>query len=237
MPTVLVTRPEEDARAIADRLAEIGVDALIAPLFQVENIPGPPLDVETVQGFLVTSANGARALAARTARRDIPVYAVGDSTARAASGLGFESVTSAGGDVDDLARLVSETCAPGDGVLMHAAGSIVAGDLAEMLEPKGYKVWREMLYEAKAVERFPDAAQAALAAGRIDGVMLFSPRTARVFDVLAESAGLMDALRDVRLFALSENVTRASSAPWLETLIAPIPDRESLLDTVRTCYY
>ena len=58
------------------------------------------------------AANGARALARATQRRDLPVLAVGDATARAAREAGFESVTSAGGDVGDLAPLAAARCAP-----------------------------------------------------------------------------------------------------------------------------
>ena len=89
MPRLLLTRPEDDSAGLAAALSDMGVTALIAPLLWVENVPGPMFDLDNTQGVLLTSANGARAMAARTVRRDIPVYAVGDATARMASNLGF----------------------------------------------------------------------------------------------------------------------------------------------------
>jgi len=81
---VLITRPREDAAPLAARLAAKGIDSLIEPLLLIHLLPGAPLDLAGLQGLLVTSANGVRAFAARQPDRDIPVYAVGDASARAA---------------------------------------------------------------------------------------------------------------------------------------------------------
>src|SRR4051794_41252334 len=76
-------------------------------MLEIRTLDGPPLDLEGVQALLCTSANGVRATAARTTRRDLPVLAVGDATARAARDVGFAHVESAGGDVEGLARLAA----------------------------------------------------------------------------------------------------------------------------------
>ncbi len=237
MPRLLLTRPEEDSAGLAAALSDMGVSTLIAPLLWVENVSGPALNLDNTQGILLTSANGARAVAVRTERRDIPVYAVGDATARTASDLGFVKISSAGGDVGDLVDLVRDRCDPTQGVLFHAAGSVSAGDLAQMLAPLGFEVWREMLYEAKILEALPDVAADALEGGILDGVVLYSPRTARTFDVLVGKAGLTDALAGLRLFALSKNVDAATTSRWAERIVAVQPDQESLLHAVRACYY
>lgn len=237
MPVLLLTRPEEDAGDLATALRDIGVDSVIAPLLRIENIPGPLLELSGVQGFLLTSANGARALALRTAVRNLPVYAVGDATARAARGLGFEAVSSADGDVDDLARMVLANCRAKAGDLLHAAGSVVAGDLAATLAAGGFEVRREMLYESTPATALPAVAETALRDDTLDGVVLYSPRTARAFDKLVKAAGLSDSLKRLRLFALSDNVERASRAAWDERTVAGKPDQQALLDIVRACYY
>ena len=237
MPRLLLTRPEEDSAGLAAALMDLGVTSLIAPLLWVENVSGLALNLDNTQGILLTSANGARAMAARTARRDVPVYAVGDATARTASDLGFTDISSAGGDVDDLAALVRDRCNPTRGLLFHAAGSVIAGDLAVMLAPFGFEIRREMMYEAKTPDALPDAAARALKDGILDGVVLYSPRTAHTFDALVDKAGLTDALAGLRLFALSKNVDAATSGPWTERVVAQQPDQESLLHAVRACYY
>src|SRR5579885_2968460 len=105
--TALITRPEEDARPLADALKSRGIATVIEPLLSIrvlpEAAPGLTQDLEGVQALLFTSANGARAFAELSPRRDIGVLAVGDATAAAARALGFSAVESAGGDVQALA--------------------------------------------------------------------------------------------------------------------------------------
>ncbi len=138
----LITRPKEDSTAIAERLEELGIEPLIEPLMTIEKVDGAEIDLDGVQAILLTSRNGVRALADATSRRDVAVYAVGDSTAELARENGFAAVESAGGDSESLAALVRARLKPGDGALLHAAGAAVAGDLAGALAHDGFDVRR-----------------------------------------------------------------------------------------------
>lgn len=234
MARVLVTRPEQDAAATAARLRGLGHDALITPLMETHALPGPALDLAGAQAFLVTSANGVRALAARQggAGLGLPVLAVGDTTARAARDLGFTDVASAGGDVDDLARLASERFKPGDGALLHVAGSKIAGDLAGMLAKAGYIYRREVLYDARPVAVLPGAAQAAIAGGTVAGVLLYSPRTAALFRDLVRAAGLGGYVENLTAFCLSANVAARAAGGWRRVVVARSPTENDLMDRV-----
>jgi len=237
MPRLLITRPAEDARPLIDRLHDLGIDSLAAPMMEIVYADGAPLDLENVQGFLLTSANGVRALAARTERRDIACFAVGDATARMARALGFSAVESADGDVDDLARLVVSRARPDAGALLHAAGTVSAGDLSGTLTAAGFAVRREVLYEARTLDTLGSDARDALQSGDLDGVIVYSPRTARHFCKLVGDAGLDAVLERLTLFALSDNVSAAADGPWKKRIVAVHPHQESLLQAVRTCYY
>ncbi|HYV87158.1 MAG TPA: uroporphyrinogen-III synthase, partial [Candidatus Polarisedimenticolia bacterium] len=130
---ILITRPEEDAKPLADALAARGISTLIEPLLAIRvlaDAAGPLAeDLAGVQAILFTSANGVRAFGELSARRDIGVLAVGDATAAMARSAGFTAVESAAGDVGDLVRLTKQRLKPEGGPLFHAAGSAVAGDL------------------------------------------------------------------------------------------------------------
>src|SRR3990170_4070978 len=181
----LITRPRDDAAELADALRQRGVEVGIEPLLVVEPIAGAVLDLAGVQALLLTSANGARAFARLSDRRDLPVFPVGDATAATARGLGFATVESAGGDVRDLARLVKDRLDPAGGALFHAAGSAVAGDLSGLLAAAGFDLRRAAIYEAKPVTGLTAETRAALAGGAFDLVLFFSPRTAATFVRLA----------------------------------------------------
>jgi uroporphyrinogen-III synthase len=226
----LVTRPREEAEALAAALNARGVEALIEPMMQIR-FRDAVLDLGGVQAVLCTSANGVRALARATGERDVPLFAVGDTTASRARAEGFARVASAGGDVADLARLAGERLGPRDGRLLHVCGRDVAGDLAGTLRQHGFCVERKVLYEARPVPALSPAAVRALAAGEVDFTLFFSPRSAAIFARLAEAGGVAQRCTTVIAVSISAAADAAlDSIPWRERRVAPRPDQPALLD-------
>ena len=167
---ILVTRPRDDAEGFAEKLRARGHAVLIEPLLDIRHLPGVTVDLDGVQALLFTSANGVRAFAAASPRRDLGVLAVGDATAAAARAVGFNAVQSAGGNVEDLARLAIAVLRPANGALFHAAGSAIAGDLSGRLEAAGFSVRRAVLYRAETATALTAETRAALASGAVDVV-------------------------------------------------------------------
>ena len=230
---LLVTRPAADAASLAEALAARGIEVLIEPMLSIEIVTGPTLDLDGVQALLVTSANGARALARRTRVRDLPVLAVGEASACAARGEGFARVESAGGDAAALAALAIDRLDPGAGALLHAAASDVAGDLAGRLGGAGFAYRREVLYRARATERLSPAAVAALREGGVDGVLFFSPRTAATFVTLMVKAGLAISARRLDAYCLSPAVAEAAEKlTWKRVAVAARPEQGELLTVI-----
>lgn len=229
---VLITRPRDDSTTLARTLSKRGVDTVIEPLIEI--VPRQAtLEIAGVQAVLLTSANGARALAGVTGERRIKILAVGDATAAAAAALGFGDVEAAEGDVAALAALAHRRLDPRGGSLVHVAGSVVAGDLAGILTSYGFSVRRETLYEARAVTVFQPAIAAMLRAGQIDGVAFFSPRTASAFVSLVMAADLASAVRQLVGFCLSAAVAdAASSLVWREVCVSPRPLQVSLVELI-----
>lgn len=228
---VLITRPRHDAEPLAARLSALGIESLIEPLLFVSFLPGPPLDLSGIQALLVTSANGARALAARDERRHLPVFTVGDASARAAAECGFGHVESASGDVETLGRLVMDRLNPETGAVLHVAGSKVAGDLAGIVIESGFTYRREVLYETRKAERFSAAALKSLKAGALDGVLFFSPRTAAAFAALARQAGVQAFCEKIDAYCLSPAVAEAAAAlAWRHAPTARRPDQDAMVD-------
>ncbi len=232
---LLITRPSEDAEPLAALLGERGIETVLEPLISVTDLEGPEMDLEGVQAMLITSANGIRAFARRQLEqgRGLTVYAVGDASARAAKELGFESVKSATGDVQALAALVGEDLDPDGGALVHVAGTHVAGDLAGMLAGSGFEVRREVIYQSKPSESLSRETREILQSGTLDGVLLFSPRTAGLFARLAAEAGLAQACKNLAAYCLSQAVAEeAQSLDWREIIVAPEPNQDALLKVI-----
>jgi uroporphyrinogen-III synthase len=230
---VLVTRPEADAAPIAADLAARGHTAVIEPLLTIVARPDAAVDLTGVQALALTSANGARILAGRTARRNLPVYAVGDATAAAARAAGFAAVESAGGDVVALAALIAARRAPNAGRILHAAAGQPAGDLKGRLEAAGFAVRRVALYDARPSTAFSAATGAALKDGRIDAALFFSPRTGRTFVRLISGSGLTAVCNRIAAVCLSAAVAEEiTPLPWRALRIAAQPTHAALLDSL-----
>ena len=170
---VLITRPRPEAEGLARRLEQAGVGCVIEPLLAIRPRPGACLSLEGVQAVLVTSANGARALAGAARRRDVPVYAVGEASAKAARAHGFAAVSSAAGDVEALRRKVVAELDPARGRLVHVAASRRAGDLAGGLEAAGFTLDHAVLYDAVPAPSLGSTTRQALATDALDAVLFF----------------------------------------------------------------
>jgi len=226
---ILVTRPLADGEAIARRLADMGHRALLAPLLTPRFLEGPVLDLSQTQAILITSANGVRALAGRTPKRDIPIYAVGPQSAQAARGEGFLRVRSAAGDAGALAQAVSGWADPAAGVLLHAAGEEAGDGLCQNLTAHGFATRRANLYRMEKAVHLPAAATLALRQGEVDAALFFSPKSAALFAECARrdgvsaagmtaiciSANTAEALKDLRLADI-----RIAAAPNQDALLA-----------------
>ncbi len=232
MTRALVTRPKEDSADLIGALEQRGIAVVAEPLLTIRPKTGAAVETDGVQALLFTSANGARTFADVSKGRDLPAFAVGDATAKTLRDLGFAKVESAQGDVEDLERMVRRRLDPTRGRLLHAAGSSVAGDLAGRLKAAGFEVDRVHLYDSEPADALTDMTRAEIAAGRIDWVLVFSPRTAATFASVIERAGLADAAGKMTLVALSDAAAKATPLKFKRVAIAAEPTQAALLATV-----
>jgi uroporphyrinogen-III synthase len=201
---VLVTRPRGAAERTAELLRARGHEAILSPLMEIRFVKGPEIPLDGIQAILATSANGVHALARRTERRDLPVFAVGAQTAAATEAVGFSNVKSADGDARTLAASVRKWSQPADGILLHAAGLDRGDDLARLLAGNGFEIKTEQLYEAVEIRSLSDDAFAHLRSRALDAVLLFSPRSARLFAERVQQAHLTEALAGVVAICISQ---------------------------------
>jgi uroporphyrinogen-III synthase len=80
---VLVTRPREQAAALADALRGEGFEVVEQPLIAMEPLSDEPIEVDGYDWVVVTSPNGARELVRRGTGRPARIAAVGPGTAEA----------------------------------------------------------------------------------------------------------------------------------------------------------
>jgi uroporphyrinogen-III synthase len=230
---LLVTRPEPDGERTGAALRARGHDVLLAPLLRVETV-ACDLGEVAYGAVVMTSANAARAVAAHPSRAvlaGLPAFTVGRRTAAAARAAGFADVRSADGDKADLVALLRAEYEAARGPLLYLAGEARAGELD--LSASGIAVVTSVIYRAAAVERFPDAVAAALAAGVIDGVLHFSRRSAEAYLACARRADLLaGALVPLQLCLSAAMAEPLAAAGAASIRIAPRPDEAAMLELV-----
>lgn len=217
-----ITRASPGAEETARRLADLGCDAIVAPVLEVRTLPAA-IDLTDVGALAFTSANAVRAFAVLADARDPRVFAVGDGTARTARSAGFADVVSADGDVAALVRAIAARAGELGGVVLHPAAAAPAGDLAGDLIRAGIPARRVVVYESVAGE-VPAEVLASL--GEFNGVVVHSPRAGRR---LAEILEDISAPR-LRAWCLSPAVAAALAGLDIGPVItAPLPNEDALL--------
>jgi uroporphyrinogen-III synthase len=217
---VWITRAQPGAEATAAKVAALGFTPIVDPLLEVAPIAAS-IALAGATALAFTSANGVQAFSRLCGSRALPVFTVGRATALAAREAGFARVSSADGDVEDLACLI---VAAQPGSVLWAGAREPAGDLVAALTHAGVAARGVAVYET--VDRTPSEATLALL-DRPLAVLLHSPRAAR---------GLADILRrrpaqGLRALCLSEAVA-APLDPLVErgsVARAPRPDETALL--------
>jgi uroporphyrinogen-III synthase len=228
---VLITRPRERALDLARELERRGDTPLIEPLLAIEPVAGAAPELAGVQAIVLTSAHAVPALSGPA--KALPVFAVGEATAVAARTAGCGAVISAGGAAADLARSIAVRCHPGGGALLHLSGEQVREGLAEALATAGFALRRRTVYRAVAANALAPATLEALATRQVDAVLLFSPRTARIFVELIGRHGLHARLAGIVAICLSEAVAQpCREISWRAVYLAARPELGALLEAL-----
>lgn len=226
---MLVTRPEPDAQATLARLDALGIAATAAPVMVRQTLDAslPPPDGFTA--MVLTSANAIRSLADRGVLeqyRHLPVFAVGDRTAREATEAGFERVSSAAGALQDLINAM--TIARMRGPIFYPTGKHQSADLAKALAPLGVMVATAKIYDMVAIDALPEKILAELG-GEIGAVLAYSRRSAEIFATLAASLP-REKRSQLALLCLSETVAEPLlEARFSRISLADRPDEDAMM--------
>jgi uroporphyrinogen-III synthase len=211
---LLILRPEPGASETAERAAEMGLEAVVAPLFRIRPMPAPTVAAERYDAVLITSANGARhAPAGLTA---LPCFAVGERSAAAARAAGFADVRSGPSDGAAAAALMGSA---GVKRALHPCGN----DHLEVGAP-GVAIDRQVVYAAEPVPRdlFSGPAVA----------LIHSPRAGARFAALAGDRSMF------AVAAISAAAAESAGEGWSAKAVAAEPRDDALLElAAKLCKY
>ena len=203
---LLIVRPQPGADESAARAREMGLDPVVAPLFETRALDWRPPDPDGFDAVLLTSANAARLGGeGLTAFLALPCYAVGEATAAAARAAGFTDVRTGPSDGAALAAMAERN---GARSMLHLGGrDHVALD----------RVMHVAVYASEPAGTLPGDLNEAV-------VLLHSPRAAARFAALASDRAKFT------LAAISAQTAEAAGGGWRKVAVASAPRDEALLE-------
>ena len=233
---VLVTRPHPDDEATATSLRARGFEVLKAPMLRFEAVPLHDDGEADYGAVVVTSANALRGIESQlkgSPLLKLPLFAVGEHTAAAARGAGFENVISANGDAGSLRDLVLARVKAKElkkaSPLLYLAGADLARDLAGELGERGFTVVTQTTYRMAPVSGLPRETSDAFAANSVEAVLHYSRRSARAFLEAARASGVEITALSIPQCCISEGVASVvRDAGATQVMVAAAPDENAL---------
>lgn len=221
---ILITRPAEDAAPLAAKLAARNINSVALPLLKIVPANKGPLPEGPFQAICVTSANALRVVLPTAAMLQTPMLTVGPQSLAEAQARGYLRASAHGGDVKGLAAYIAATLKPEAGPLLYLAGDQVSADLQGLLAKSGFTVKKYVAYEAEP--QAPENFGAEL--GSADAVMLYSPRTAKIFAALVQKSALETRAERLTYYCLSANVAAQLPQHW-RVKIASAANEQAML--------
>ncbi|NTJ43300.1 uroporphyrinogen-III synthase [Agrobacterium larrymoorei] len=234
---VVVTRPESSGKKTAALLRERGHKAILLPLTQPLHKAEAAANALSVHPAFIamTSAEAIRALTISglniSAIFNVPLFAVGSATAKAARSIGFQNVFTGEGDGRALADLIVRSIEKSDlpsGPLVYLAGNPREGGLEETLHEARIAVKTVEVYEMRPVE-WQRAEVAERLSPAPDAVLLYSKETARTFFSLMSDMTLSANLDNTRFIGISEKVLSAVPEAFRKAAFASEMPRETAM--------
>ncbi len=229
---ILITRPRDQAEEMAAELESLGHEVIVSPLLERQILEISD-NLHGAGALVFTSLNGVAALKGRIpeALYAVPVFAIGERTAAAAEEAGFKNLIVGPGQARGLLPLIIGFKGKIAGSIVHISGQHVRTDMAALLNAAGRPAERLTAYRMVAQSGLSHKAAAALREGKVEVVLFFSPRSAKLFVTLMQAEGLAAGFERVIAVALSDAVAEPlNRLQWAEIRTAARPDRRAMLE-------
>lgn len=205
--TVLITRPIEDSKILADELVNFGIASFIEPMFHVKHLfPRLDLDFKTIQGVIFTSRHAVMPI---KELETLPCFVVGSATAQKAKECGFQKVILANGNIKSLLHEVEANYIPNQGALLYLRGSLVTMDIVRFFKNKNTQVIEEVVYQTEEIKTLSANLLDRILAKEIETAVFFSENTVKIFIGRFRSRDLLNLCGHIHYFALSEKVANS----------------------------
>lgn len=200
---ILITRPEPGASRTSARLSALGYEPVILRLTTIVplafEVPPGPFDA-----LVVTSA---QALKSGDFSRfsTLPVFAVGETTARAASLAAFKNIKVAGGSISSIIERV-KSATPSGAKLLYVCGKVRRPDLEAELSEAGFGLDVVETYVAQPIVYDEETIASAIGGSELNAVVLMSLQATQLFDDLRKNTSIGSLAKDALIVCFSRRI-------------------------------
>lgn len=235
MPTkptsILLTRPLHDSLTLLSMMRSDGYHCLIAPMLIIKPLEDAKnqldaVDASKVQAMVATSRHGFTTVPARRSFKNTKLFVVGEQTAAAAIAQGWHEPTFIAPSSRELMPELRKLD-PAKGDIVYVRGEIVTTDLSHAISKF---TWHNIVsYQSIANPHLSDTIVDALIAGQVHSVLVFSRRTAHMFEQALKSSGLSH-IPPMDAFCLSDEIAEDLQLPcWKNKFVSEDASQNALL--------
>ena len=232
MTKILITRAEPAASRTEFELSRQGHTAVKLPIFKVKDT-GKPVPQIGFSGLIFTSRNAVDTLYNRgwsVENSDVPVFCVGENTAKAAAVFGFNDIQTGNGTAKSLAELIAKFGLPANSRLLYPAASDHRFDFGLALKPHDLLIETLEIYEIRKLLPSKLELEKVFEQAAGGAALIYSARSAAHLSDLVKLNGLESSLSSLTCIAISGAATEPVNVfPWRKIVIAPSPDESTMI--------
>lgn len=232
---ILVTRPEPGAGRTGDRLAAAGFDPILIPLSEIRPVDNLRIPVdENVAAVALTSANAVRYLPDDHVRSiaNLPVFAVGPSTAEAAREAGLRVELVGQGTAESLADEVTGRLKRGQKIL-YLTGRVRRPDFERLLAAAKLPVDVVETYDTNSVSYTTEFLIDLLSQPPVAVVLVYSVIAAEQICGMLNEPDLSHLLESAVFLCMSRRIADAmKGAGQTQIAIAGKPTEDAVMDVL-----
>lgn len=224
-PSVLITRPREQAEETARALQRMGYESFIHPVLEIRadanGIEQLRADVfEDYAGVIITSKQVEKIMAETGIRFNLPVFEIGPAAR----------------DAQELIKNIRQQASKGSN-LLYLRGADISFPLKGELAKAAIEVTERVVYRAEKVESLTPELEFVLRQKQAGVILHYSKRSAEAFLALAASLNSPGILSGMDAIAISPAVKEALQAGrFHRTVAAETPDETAMLRLLRSLY-
>jgi len=217
---ILITRPIDENKELADKLTKLGHETIIFPLAEV--IIHKNFEIPKADGYVITSRNAVKAISSHNINK--PIFIVGRQTTDFAVSSGFKKAIYAGKNVTELKLKLAEQYHNLN--LIYLSGQDITDDLTDLV------VSRTIVYNTNTASISIEDFKNAIAKTEI--ILFFSSNIAKIFIDFVNNNGLQLDCDNIYALSLSKKIANIlAELKFKNIYFAEQPTQDSILELIQ----